>query len=346
MSIHLFILAGGSGTRLWPLSKAQYPKQFLKLASPYSLLQQTLLRFCQIPYAKSYVLTVPDFKLAVENHLHELGLDLPLIIEPERKNTLPSLCHALNFLKLPDTDLVLILPTDHVFDNVQSIVHQVEKFALHPLKDKVVVFGADPYYPETGYGYIHKGQKVFEEFHKVERFIEKPSLEIAMSLLESKETLWNTGLLLFQVGHLRKLIERHAPLFADYLIGKVPFTALPSISIDYALLEKTTDMLVYPVLHKWVDLGSWDRLYHYFLKDQNQNVLMGDIHTLDTKNSLIMGTKKKIATLGLDDMLIIDTEDILFIGKKSRAQEIKELRALLKENSSDEVERSADESPK
>ncbi len=344
MSIHLFILAGGSGTRLWPLSKTSSPKQFLKLSSPYSLLQQTLLRFCHIPSCSAYVLTATPYKLQAQEHLKELGLELPLILEPSAKNTLPAVCHALSTLKIPDEDFVLVLPTDHVFDEVGTIIDQVIEFQKTPTPSKMLIFGAKPDYPETGYGYILPGEVHHEELFFVDRFIEKPTKEKASSLVDSQAALWNTGLLLFQVATLKRLLKENAPDFFSFVQGNLSFDSLPSVSLDYGLLEKTRDLLVYPSLHKWVDLGSWDRLYHYLVKDQNQNVLIGDVQSFDTGSSLIMGSNKKIVTLGLSDMLIIDTDEVLFIGKKSRFHEMKELRSLILE--SDGVASSAEESPK
>ena len=325
MSIHLFILAGGSGTRLWPLSKSSYPKQFLKFFSPYSLLQEALLRFGRIGSCLPYVLTSCEYENTVREQLSELHLDLPLIMEPERKNTLPALCYALKELNLPDEDHVMILPTDHVFEEITPLVQAVNDYIGNPFKDQLLLFGAIPHYPETGYGYIIKGELKSKGAYEIREFIEKPPLEKARELIASQNALWNTGIFLFQIGHLKRLLIQHAPLFADYLNGKLPFEMLPSVSIDYGLLEKTGEMLAYPLIDKWVDLGAWDRLYQHFPKDEMQNVLMGDIKSVETSNSLIIAEKKKILTHGIDDLLIIDTGELLFVGKKSRSHELKEL---------------------
>lgn len=330
--MRVVILAGGQGTRLWPLSLDSLPKQFLKLGDRYSLLQQTVLRFNAFPTS---IVTHEKYRELVLRDLKEIGKEnsCDLITEPCSKNTAPAVMLALLHLakneKLNPNEKVLITPSDHFFSSSSFFEEDLPFLAESIEKDEIVLFGIFPSMPHTGYGYIRMGKKR-GEFLSVEKFQEKPTLEKAREYLLSGKYLWNVGMSMFTATYFWQQLQKYNPeMYAFSKNGYEGFLSfypdIPSISLDYALLENIDSMYVYPLHLGWSDVGSWDNLYQVMEKDTEKNVKKGNVLTLDTKNSFIMADKKLITTLGVEDLIIVDTKEAMFIAKKGSSQRVKEI---------------------
>jgi mannose-1-phosphate guanylyltransferase/mannose-6-phosphate isomerase len=311
------ILAGGSGTRLWPLSRGSFPKQFLKLGGNQSFLQKTVNLYQQMVKSEDIVV------ITNHEHHHLVQSQIPegvqIIVEPERKNTAPAIIYALKSLSLSPQDIVLISTSDFAVSSEGVFLEAIAAGEGAAYLGSIVAFGVTPTHPETGYGYIKTRADGI-----VERFVEKPSKEIAEQYLAAGDYYWNSGLIAFKVATFEKELELHAPLFLKALKGsEADFQALPAISIDYALMEKSKQISLIPLNTAWSDVGSWDSVFDLLDKDLNQNVKIGNIVDIDTKNSLIIGGKRLISTIGLEDVLIVETDDAIFFGKKGESQRVK-----------------------
>ena len=321
----VIVLAGGGGTRLWPLSTNDFPKQFLKLGSELSLLQRTVKRFKQAPFVDEILVSTK--KLYEPLVRKQLGSDCRILVEPSRKNTGPAIALAVKELNAPPNESILVVPSDHLIEPETIFLRYVEQ-VQQTLSDHIVLFGIRPTKPETGFGYIHIGQPFDQFTHRALGFVEKPNAETALRFLKSREYYWNAGMFAFTPAVFFRELELHAPVIVKQLyIGH--YDAMPDLSIDYALMEKTQKLVVCPLPVEWSDVGSWDSVYELMEKDQNQNAVQGNVVTVDTKNSLILGNKKLISTVGIEDLLIIETDTALFISKKGRSQQVKDLVSLL-----------------
>lgn len=311
----IVILAGGSGQRLWPLSRKTYPKQFLDFKDGKTLLQQTAHRF---PNDDIFVVTNGEYA-------HMISAQLPnaeLIIEPEKRNTGPAIVFAVEELlkkgKLHESDCVLFTPSDQYLspDAVfQKKVLEAEKAANQGF---LVTFGVHPSKPHTGYGYI-KANETTKPYRPVISFKEKPSKEVAEKYLRDGGYYWNSGMFVFQAAKFLSEVKMHAP----ELLGD--FEGRPSVSIDTALFEKSKNVVMVPLSLTWSDVGCWDSLYDVLDKDADSNVKQGNVHAVDTKNSLVIGGKRLIATMGIEDLVVIETEDAIYIGKRGDSQKVKEI---------------------
>jgi mannose-1-phosphate guanylyltransferase/mannose-6-phosphate isomerase len=313
----IVILAGGNGTRLWPLSRGSFPKQFLKLGGNQSFLQKTVMLYEKIARPENI------FVITNQEHLHLVQSQIPggvqIIVEPERKNTAPAIIFALRSLALDPQEIVLISTSDFAVSSESAFLEAVAEGEKVVHDDSIVTFGVTPTHPETGYGYIKVSQD-----GAFEKFVEKPSKEIAARYLADGGYYWNSGLIAFKVAIFEKELALHAPLFLQALKGdEADFQALPAISIDYALMEKSKRISLIPLNLTWSDVGSWDSVFDLLDKDLNQNVKIGNIVDIDTKNSLIIGGKRLISTIGLEDVLIVETDDAIFFGKKGESQRVK-----------------------
>jgi len=329
------ILAGGSGTRLWPFSRNSYPKQFLHFGDGESLLQKTVKRFYpQVPAKDILIVTSQAYLHMTKTQLFQIdpALEKQILIEPEKRNTAPAICLAAKYfqdvLKADPEDCFLVSSADHIISPEELFVSTVLKGESAVKQGKHLIFGIRPNKPETGYGYIKTAGK--GPFLNVEQFVEKPDVAKAQLYLLSGNYLWNAGIFLFQIKTFLQDIKEYCPEIDSLMQGSFEdmrsnFYKMPDISIDYALLEKSEKLLVAPLDISWSDVGSWDSIYDLFDKDANQNVKLGNILDLDTSNCLIMGNKRLISTVGLEDMIIIDTDDALFIGKKGQSQTVKRL---------------------
>ena len=337
----IIILAGGSGTRLWPFSRKEFPKQFMHFGESRSLLQKTIERFLgDYPPSDILVVTTQDYYHLVKTQAGELSLDLEkqIIVEPERKNTAPAIALTVSFmqdvLKSPPEECFLVCSSDHLISPADVFLNAVKKAEQIATSGKNVIFGIRPHHPETGYGYIKANASC-----EVEQFVEKPSYAQAQQYLLSGEYLWNSGIFLFQIETFLSELATHAPeislqgSFQEFISR---FSEMPDISIDYALMEKSKKTVVIPLDVTWSDIGSWDSVYEMMPKDPHQNAKMGNVLDIDTNNCLIMGGKRLISTIGLDHLLIIETEDALLISKKGESQRVKSLVEELKKRKAKE----------
>lgn len=331
------ILAGGKGTRLWPLSRGAFPKQFLHFGDKTSLLQKTILRFSG-RYSKENILIVTNqlYYHLVKHQCSELfpGYDFTILLEPESKNTAPAIALAAKYMieKMGSSleEVFLVSSSDHVIHPEEQFldsVHLGEEIAKH---GSIVTFGIHPHSPETGYGYIkYKSDEHVKSF-AVERFVEKPNVDLAKEYVLSGEYLWNSGIFMFELKSFFDQLSVHAPqlyslMSVTFEEALSTFSACPDISIDYALMEKASNVKVIPLHISWSDVGSWDSVYDTLDKDENSNVKIGNVVDVDTKNCLIFGGKRLISTLGLEDLIVVETDDALLISKKGHSQKVKML---------------------
>lgn len=335
--MHILILAGGGGTRLWPLSREDFPKQFLHFGDQQSLLQKSVNRFLHSPLTETIsIATNAQYAPLVRQQLETIDPDgkIHLIIEPARKNTAPAIAFAMKVLqtqlKVAEEAPILILPSDHLIEPQAVFSSYLMQIAPLIQDDHLVLFGIRPTKPETGYGYIQRGEPFDSVVHHVKRFVEKPDHKLAESYVASGEYLWNSGIFVLSIRLFWQKISQHAVQIKALMQGNLEevisrFNEMPSISFDYAILEKCDDILVCQIPVIWSDVGCWDSVYDIMDKDENQNVKYGNIIDIDTKNSLIIGGKRLISIIGLEDVLIVETDDATFISKKGESQKVKNM---------------------
>ncbi len=335
----VIILCGGSGTRLWPLSRKSYPKQFLKINDNYSFLQKTVKRFLSfLAQDEIFLVTNKEQKFLILNQLQEIGFDKEknLIFEPVGKNTAPAIAYALNYINekfsINDNETIFISPSDHLISPVEQFIKFIENGNIVANLDRIVTFGVEPDKPETGYGYIKKGEKLdfdFEVF-EVEKFVEKPDLDTAKNYLDSKQYLWNSGMFLFNYKTIKNEFKKQTKNIYKLMTGsyedfKNNFAKLQNISIDYAIMEKTEKISVLPLQINWSDIGSWDSVYELMPKDESGNIKTDKVICEETKNSMFIVNGKIVASIGLDDIMVVETDDAVLISKKGTAQKVKNI---------------------
>lgn len=343
------IMAGGSGTRLWPLSRAQHPKQFLKLSPDgYTLLQATLLRLKNLSCEEPILICNEEHRFLAAEQMREIGISAKIILEPEGKNTAPAVALAAAYQNKKDKDsILLVLAADHVIQNQTAFeqgIHQAIELANN---NKLVTFGIVPTHAETGYGYIEKGTEILSGY-SVKKFVEKPSLDVAEQYLASGLFLWNSGMFMFKTGIFLEQLSQYAhdiyetceksiedtTLDLDFIrINAEIFSQCRSDSIDYAVMEKTQDAVVIPLDAAWSDVGSWSALWDIQNKDEHGNVLHGDVISIDSKNSYCHSNNKLVSLLGVENIIVIETKDAVLVADKSKVQDIKKIvESLKKEN--------------
>lgn len=334
----VIILAGGKGSRLWPFSKEEYPKQFLKFQGEKTLLEITLDRLSNFVSMQDIVISTNSaYKQIIEK---SLAVKPNILIEPDRKNTAPAICFALKYfeekLKMNESEPVLVIPSDHLINpQTRFLSYLFSAVQIAVSYEYFITFGIKPKRAETGYGYIQVKEEQIDKHHLVESFIEKPPLRQAKKYLENKKYVWNSGMFLFTPKLFWKELKRYCPEVCSiaekgFETMKSHFSKMPNISIDYALMENTNKILVSLMDVEWIDVGSWDSVYEMMPKDRNQNVKVGNVVDVDTKNSLIIGRKRLISTVGLKDIIFVETEDTIFLAKKGKSQDIKKLIEKLK----------------
>ena len=331
-----FILAGGSGSRLWPLSRENYPKQFLRLQGEDSLLQKTTKRMLKlIPAEKLFILTTDKYLQEVKSQI-EKSLHANIILEPSRRNTAPAIALALKYTvdkrgALED-DIVLVMPADHFITPEHVFLEAVKKAAAQAILGKIVTFGIEPTRAETGFGYIKKGEALGPDHFKVDCFFEKPDLITAEGYLKEGGYLWNGGMFAFTVGTMLTEMQEHCPeLVKSYEELAAGFALLPNQSLDYGILEKSNKMAVIPLNLSWSDVGSWENIYELFEKDASGNAKVGNVLAHDCKNNLFFGTKRLITAIDVEDMIVIETDDALLLCKRGGSQHVKKLTEMMRD---------------
>lgn len=342
------ILAGGSGTRLWPFSRNSFPKQFLHFGDGESLLQKTVRRFYPAVSPQDIlIITNQSYFHLVKSQLSAIdaSFEAQILVEPEKKNTAPAICFAVKYLQevlgTSDDECVLICSSDHIIAPESIFLDAVNKGEKIAQRGQHVIFGVRPNKPETGYGYIKASHDDENGAHKVLQFVEKPDYPTAQAFLLSGEHLWNSGIFLFQIRAFLNEMSALCPQITSLSLGTFKemvsrFSEMPVVSIDYALMERSLNTMVLPLNVSWSDVGSWDSVYDLLEKDSDHNAKIGNVLAIDTKNCLIMGNKRLISTIGLEDLLVIETDDALFIGKKGESQKVKNLVEELKKKNAKE----------
>ena len=341
------IMAGGSGTRLWPLSRTLYPKQFLSLTGEHTMLQDTVARLQGLEHQSPVVICNEEHRFIVAEQLRQRRFDHSgIILEPVGRNTAPAIAlAALHATAQGDDPLLLVLAADHVIQDQPSFIQAVQQAIPQATAGKLVTFGIVPQAPETGYGYIRQGRAVSEDAFQVAAFVEKPDLATAETYLASKEYYWNSGMFLFRASRYLAELELHRPdiLAAcqqamqgvhhdlDFLrLNEEAFFACPDESVDYAVMEKTRDAVVVPMDAQWSDVGSWSALWEVNSKDEAGNAIRGDVLTTQTRNSYIYAQHKLVSTVGVDDLVIVETKDAVLVANKNNVQDVKSIVSQLK----------------
>ena len=346
------IMAGGSGTRLWPLSRQLHPKQFLPLVGDQTMLQETCNRLSDIDHQPPLFICGEDHRFTVAEQLRQGGFEFShIVLEPEGRNTAPAVAlAALQVLNDSPQDVepvLLVLAADHVIKNQQAFEEAVNTALPLAQQGQLVTFGIVPQSPETGYGYIKTGGSLDNgSAMKVDEFVEKPDLATAESYLFSGEYLWNSGMFMFKASQFLSELEEQNPdiltvcrqamekasVDIDFIRPDAEiFKTCPEDSIDYAVMEKTQSAVVVPIDCGWSDVGSWSALWEVSEKDGNGNTTKGDVLALDSKNCFIQSDRKLIATVGLEDVVIVESDDAIMVADKGRVQDVKAIVAQLKE---------------
>lgn len=344
----VIVLAGGRGTRLWPLSRERFPKQFLKLIDGRSLLECTYRRAMALTDPSEVVtVTSADFLYLTREIAENVHPDLAenIIAEPVGKNTAPAVALAVKYLSdrlnTPSGESLLVLTSDHVIEPLQKFISYMKLGMVAAEKGYLVTFGIRPTRPETGFGYIQVGEPM-NGFHKARRFVEKPDLETAQEYLSEGNYYWNSGMFGFTVETFLEELRTYQPEIYQLLQSSFEtvvheFDKMPSISVDYAIMEKSDRVVVIPMELNWSDVGSWDSFYDIMDKDQDGNVLVGDVIALDAKDSLAFSDGRLVALAGLEDALVVETQDVVFVAKRGQGQEVRKLVDNLKRQGRREI---------
>lgn len=336
------ILAGGSGSRLWPLSRELYPKQLLNLNSDKSLLQSTFERLKRFMPAENIVsITNVKHSSNVRLQLEQISDEVNILAEPLSKNTAPAIALATKFIQTKEDDpVILVVPSDHLIKNNEKFIETVKKGEKLAQEGFIVTFGIEPDYPETGYGYINILNEPVLDGFKVKEFVEKPDSETAQKYVDAKTYFWNSGIFMFKASTMIAEIEKLAPeifkvmnVFDFSRSSKVEynlFDRMPNISIDYAIMEKSDKIVLVKLESDWNDLGSWQSIYDVSKKDKHDNVMIGHVLDENSKNSFVYASSKLVATIGLEDTVLVETEDAILACKKDQTQEVKKIFDKLK----------------
>ena len=354
VAIYPVLLAGGSGTRLWPLSRKSYPKQFSNLIGKKTLFQLSAKRLTSsdiIEFASHITLTNADFRFIIGEQLQEIGIDPgPILIEPEAKNTAAAILAASIFAHEKDKDAVLLVaPSDHVIPDT-AIFHGAIKVGLSHVKNqKIVTFGIKPTHPEIGYGYLELSTDPLDDngTSDIKNFVEKPNLQDAKQMLEAGHYLWNAGIFLFHVQNMIDAFGAYAPETLDLVSKSIneastdlgflrlaaePWSKIKDISIDYAIMEKAQNLVAVPYTSKWSDLGGWDAVWSESKPDPTGNVTSETAHAVECSNSLLRSesSSQQVVGIGLNNIMAIAMPDAVLVAPKERAQDVKKAVELLK----------------
>lgn len=339
MKIQPVILSGGSGTRLWPLSRGHYPKQLISLVSGVTMLQDTALRLEGIETEDPLVICNEDHRFLVAEQLQQLKMkNASIILEPIGRNTAPAIAVAALSLSQKDS-VMLVLAADHVIEDVKSFQEHVRQGLELARDGNMVTFGITPTGPETGYGYLKSGKPVGSGF-EVEQFVEKPDKKKAQEYLDSGNYCWNSGMFMFRADRYIEELEVYQPAILEHAdralseakgdldfvrLDKKAFESCPSDSVDYAVMEKTDRAVMIPMNVGWSDVGSWSSLWEVSEKDVDGNHFVGDILSTEAKNNYVHGQGRLVALVGVENLVVIDTADALLVANKNDVQNVKQI---------------------
>jgi len=342
--MYSIILAGGSGSRLWPLSRELYPKQLLNIKNKDSLLQLTFKRLTSfLPAEKILSITNTKHFSNVKYQLSALTQNPIVLSEPIAKNTAPAIAITTRYIQGIATEedpIILAIPSDHIIEDTEKFAQSIKNAEKIAQEGYIVTFGVKPNYAETGFGYINIAEKLDNGF-KVKSFVEKPSKDLAETYLKQGNWFWNSGIFMFKASVILKELENYDKNIFEILnefdfnnsieIPYINFEKMPNISIDYSVMEKSNNLALVELTSDWQDMGSWQSIYDVSPKDGQGNVKIGHILDKDSKNSFMYSSSKLVATIGLEDTVVVETEDAILACKKDKVQEVKQIFETLKQ---------------
>jgi mannose-1-phosphate guanylyltransferase/mannose-6-phosphate isomerase len=341
--IHPVIMSGGAGSRLWPLSRQLYPKQLLPLAGERTMIQETAERVKGLHFASPFVVCNQEHRFLIAEQLREDGVKDPtIVLEPVGRNTAPVAAIASLLLAEKDPSaLVLLMPADHVVEDKAAFAQAVEIATAAAREGAIATFGIQPQGPETGYGYIQRGEATLTKgAYRVKRFVEKPDRDTAQSYLDAGDYFWNSGIFMFRAKTYLDELEQFEPEIAAqcreavakgrkdldfFRLDDEAFTASPSKSIDYAVMERTTHAVVVPVDMGWSDVGSWQSLWEIAARDNAGNAKDGDVVALNVKNSYLRSEGPLVAAVGVEDVVVVATQDAVLVTRRGATQDVKKI---------------------
>ena len=353
-NLYAVILAGGSGTRFWPMSRERMPKQFLDVTGKGSLLSQTLRRISPVVRPEKIIIVANKiFKKEINTHVQEFGVPKHnILLEPEAKNTAPAICLAASFIHKHAPDgIMAVFPSDHMILNKKEFLSVLMKAVRLAKKGHIVTLGIQPHRPDTGYGYLKTiiGKLDGEDVLLVEKFTEKPDIRRARRFLKANGTgsryYWNSGMFIWKSSVILKEFSRHLPEVLSAFSGKLTsayikkaYHNLPKVSIDKGILEKADDVVAVPAENiGWSDLGTWESMSEVMQKDKYNNIFSGNSVSVGCRSTMVIGGSRLVATVGLKDMIIIDTPDALLVCSKDSSQDVKDIVSLLKKEGRSEI---------